>query len=65
MEYLGRERIPPARRTLMRWGHAGSAPWIDFFTMNIDAQDEQDEQDERFLHEKPAWQMIRFGFRHA
>jgi len=33
--------------------------------MNIDAQDAQDERDERFLHEKPAWQVIRFGLRNA
>ena len=33
--------------------------------MNIDAQDAQDEQNERFLHEKPARPMIRFGLADA
>ena len=48
-----------ARRRPMRWGDAGPAPGIDFFsTMNIDRQDEQDE---RLLHEKRPRPLIRCG----
>ena len=51
----------------MRWGGgAGQAGRrIDFFIINIDAQDAQDEQDDRFLHEKPARPMIRRGLADA
>ena len=35
------------------------------FFMNMDAQDAQDEQDERFLHQKPARAMIRYGIADA
>ena len=36
-----------------------------FSSMNIDRQDGQDERDERFLHEKLARRMIRYGFTDA
>ena len=48
----------------MRGGGGGKRPGARgsiFSIMNIDRQDRQDEQDERFLREKLARPMIRFG----
>ena len=53
------------RSTSNATGGIGSAPAMEDFQMNIDAQDAQDKEDENFLRQKPARAMIRCGFADA